>query len=613
MWIGTVFAAFALSAFAGACGSGDSTVQCGPGTVVRNGYCVPNGSDGDADADSDADSDSDADVDADTDGDSDGDADADTDSDGDVDGDADGDTDADGDADGDADCPDLDGDRHRDGVCGGDDCDDADPGVYQGAPDRAGDCIDQNCDIAGGPDEDVDGFASLDCGGDDCDDADFDTYPGAPDGAGDGADRNCDGVDGTDSDLDRHASVDSGGDDCDDSDDSIHPGAAEVVGDGIDQDCDGFDGVISPRVGHAMVFDDAGQRVVVFGGDIGSVTNCIQAHQVDGETWAYELGSDRWHQVDVVGPTARAQIPYALDTTRRRMVIFGGRFRAGEVGDFTLYDETWAFDLQTDSWNQLQTSEAPSARVDASMIFDSARDRMVLFGGNTSASPASFSPSGETWALDLATSEWTAIAQVGGPEAREFHSAAVTPDGSRMIVVAGGDENAFVGPFLRDAWALDLATDTWSALTDIVPGARISGMMVTVPETSDLVLFGGRDDGTLGNRNDLWRADVSGAEPEWTQVITGDELDAGSNGFCDFPSDFATIDLASPERRRGGGFASNADGTHVYLFGGLTDCGLTNDLWDLDVATNTWTPRFASSTGVACARSGRADCVVLCF
>lgn len=423
----------------------------------------------------------------------------------------------------------------------------------------------------------------------------------------DRADDDDDDGDGdADSDVDADVDADSDADTDADSD-------GDTDGDG---DCEDRPGdAIPARADHAMVLDAERQRVIVFGGDINPPSQCIPSPEYDDSTWAYELDCGNWRRLEVPGPSARARIATALDTERQRMLIFGGRYRAGGSGAYTQYDEVWTFDLATNTWAQMGTNGGPSARVNSAMVYDTERDRLILFGGNTSTDGASFRPQDDTWALDPETGEWTQIADVDPPDARLFHAAAITPDGASMIVVSGGDENAYLGPFLRDAWALDLASDTWSALPDIDPDARISGMLTGVPGTSDLMLFGGHDDGELGNRNDLWRADVSGGDPDWTQVAIGDTLDAGSNGFCDFPADFAAVDLTSPERRSSGGFAVDPEGAAAYLFGGKTDCGIVNDVWQLDLATNTWTELFPSTGGggLACLRTGRGNCNSLCF
>lgn len=208
MTVRTGFLVSALAVLGVTCGDNDhDAIECGPGTVLRDGLCRPDSGDGDADGDGDSDADADAD------------------------------------ADGDVDCSDQDEDGHADATCGGDDCDDLDAAIHPGAPDRAGDCIDQNCDIVGGADEDVDDHASVACGGDDCDDENFDAYPGAADNAEDGVDQNCDDIDGVDADGDGFASEASGGNDCDDASMTTFPGSPDSVGNERDDNCDGIDGV----------------------------------------------------------------------------------------------------------------------------------------------------------------------------------------------------------------------------------------------------------------------------------------------------------------------------------------------------------------------------------
>jgi N-acetylneuraminic acid mutarotase len=294
------------------------------------------------------------------------------------------------------------------------------------------------------------------------------------------------------------------------------------------------------------------------------------------------------------------------------MVVFGGRFREGGSGAYTHYDDVWTFDLATDTWAQVVTNIGPTARVNATLVYDAERDRFVLFGGNTSTNGLAFAPEDETWALDAASGDWTQIAESSEPDPRQFHAAAVTPDGTRMIVMAGGDEQAFQGPFLVDVWELDLATDTWNELDPIEADAFISAGLGSGGD--GLLLFGGHDDGALGNRNDLWLIDPSADPLAWELSVPGDEIDQGGGGFCDFPVDFATVNLEIPERRSAFGFAVAADGA-AYVFGGKTDCGITNDVWSWDPGTGAWSERFPSSGGggLSCLRTGRQDCSSHCF
>ena len=137
----------------------------------------------------------------------------------------------------------------------GADCDDGDAAVYPGAPDTPYDGVDSDC--GGGSDYDVDGdgYDDPSGGGADCDDLTSTTYPGAFDVPYDGVDADCAGDDDHDDDADGYVPDDylgmetagvegSGslpGGDCDDTDPDRHPGMDEFADDGVDSDCDGED------------------------------------------------------------------------------------------------------------------------------------------------------------------------------------------------------------------------------------------------------------------------------------------------------------------------------------------------------------------------------------
>jgi hypothetical protein len=92
----------------------------------------------------------------------------------------------------------------------------------------------------------------------------------------------------------------------------------------------------------------------------------------------------------------------------------------------------------------------------------------------------------------------------------------------------------------------------------------------------------------------------------WELQRQGDTFNRPQLGFCDFPSDFATIDPESPERRESHLFVIGDD--RAFMYGGRTDCGLTNDTWILNLPDATWQQINQSFNGMTCYRSGRTDC-----
>jgi len=170
--------------------------------------------------------------------------------------------------------------------------------------------------------------------------------------------------------------------------------------------------------------------------------------------------------------------------------------------------------------------------------------------------------------------------------------------------------------FLHDMWVLQLAADgTSGAWTMLGQGASpppgpSSADLVLDPARNRLVLWAGHEDNLLGNTNALWAYDLGGGS--WSSLITGDLLTGASNGFCDFPADFVTPDLDSPERRSAGVAVLMDEGETLLIFGGKTDCGLINDVWSLNLADHVWTERSPATGGEICLRAF-ANCQTMCF
>src|SRR5439155_2791409 len=87
------------------------------------------------------------------------------------------------------------------------------------------------------------------------------------------------------------------------------------------------------RFGHAMSYDAARARAVLFGG-----TSCATASCGDlGDTWEWD--GSRWRQASTLGP-ARAGHGMTYDEARAMTVLFGGVHSA-------LLTDAWVWDGST--------------------------------------------------------------------------------------------------------------------------------------------------------------------------------------------------------------------------------------------------------------------------
>jgi N-acetylneuraminic acid mutarotase len=398
----------------------------------------------------------------------------------------------------------------------------------------------------------------------------------------------------------------------------------------------------------AGVYDPCNERVIIFAGNDRQPAECdtFGPKNYLGDTWAYSLEYENWYKVPTSNPPpARGRHAVALDKSRKRMLIFGGRFRAPEAEStdpYTLYDDLWAYEFNTDEWSRIDYStQGPSPRTNSAMVYDDINDRLILFGGNSSTNGLAFAPLGDTWVFDLQNETWTLVTSEESPSPRLFHTMVMDGAHNQVLLYSGGDENSFLGGFYNDVWALDLDSLQWSLLwqglelgggcvTDAdcsgtrrgcdggacvekgTPPPRINATFVEDRERGRVLLFGGHEDTALGNDNDIWSFDPESTQ--WSLVQEGDVYTGeGCPAFCECADNFVQYDTEAPERRQYQTFAPVDQEGFAIMFGGTGDCGYLDDTWYLDLAEGEWTEIHAAEQGIACERTGRENCEELCF
>ena len=120
------------------------------------------------------------------------------------------------------------------------------------------------------------------------------------------------------------------------------------------------------RVLHAMAFDEARGRVVLYGG----ATLASGKPEPFGDTWEWD--GRAWRRIDVTGPGARDHVAMAYSPALRAVVLHGGGTPAeGMLGD------TWRYDGR--AWTRLL--DAGPARGRHRLAYDPARRAVLLYGG----------------------------------------------------------------------------------------------------------------------------------------------------------------------------------------------------------------------------------------
>ncbi|MCA8948639.1 MAG: hypothetical protein KDE27_04010 [Planctomycetes bacterium] len=181
----------------------------------------------------------------------------------------------------------------------------------------------------------------------------------------------------------------------------------------------------------------------------------------------------------------------AYDSARDRVVVFGGLYAAA-FGAIVRPTDTFELDAGG-SMRAVTTAHAPPPRYYALLAYDAARGRVVLFGGDDAASARL----ADTWEYD--GTDWQAIATATSPPARSLHHLVYDGVAGRTVLFGGSDANQ---DLLADTWDYD-GVDWRPVATPTSPPARMLGAMAAGNGT--VVLFGGRS--ASGYLIDTWHYD----------------------------------------------------------------------------------------------------------
>lgn len=262
---------------------------------------------------------------------------------------------------------------------------------------------------------------------------------------------------------------------------------------------------------HSAVYDHVTNSMIIFGGDL-SVGFCFAS---TNDVWVLANangtgGTPTWTQLSPAGvqPSARDNDSAVYDSASNRMIVFGGQVECSSQ-----FDEIWVLANAngiggTPTWTQLSPSgPGPGARAGHSAVYDSANNRMIVFGGGTSSGFLN-----DVWVLANANGlggapTWMQLAPTGPlPSVTSSHSAIYDPVANTMTVF-GGSTNA---GFTDKVWLLTNAngmggTPAWTQLkpTGGSPGARYSHSAVFNPSTGRMIIFGGADPSGAAH-NDTW-------------------------------------------------------------------------------------------------------------
>jgi hypothetical protein len=314
---------------------------------------------------------------------------------------------------------------------------------------------------------------------------------------------------------------------------------------------------------HGVGFiDPATRRLIVEGGKQNWLGGAL------ADTWSLSLdGPASWSPL-LVPPRPGFNHAYGVgsqcvyDVPRNRLLCFTG-------------GGLWSRDLSGAHPWMLEQPAGPSPpnRIRHLVLLDTARDRMIVYGG---ISPRFIPPFGtnlfDTWELSLrGPLTWKPLATSGDPPLLVDACAAYDPRRDRMIAMT-----AFGSQVGDTVWQLSLGDHpAWSALAQrgqgVWPWPAYGASMIYDARRDEVVRFGGawRD----GSTNSTWALSLSGP-PQW-KVINYDVAR---------PTD-------APRARAFQSAVDDAARDRMLVFGGydpFSISGALEGVWSLDLASRSW-------------------------
>lgn len=248
----------------------------------------------------------------------------------------------------------------------------------------------------------------------------------------------------------------------------------------------------------SVVTDPSRGRVLAFSG--------VVNQEVDNTTWAFSLGDLQLSEL--VPPTRKAdfnmgQRAAVWDPTRAAVIVFGD-YQGGD---------TWSHGLAPgDTWVTLPAGTTPSVSFFPA-VHDPAGDAIIAFGGYQYVESSAV--------VRLASSpgaEWETVPVAAGPAPRSQHAAILDAAGARLIIHGGWNDSSYPPTkILGDVWALSLdGSPSWTELAPEGKGptARSRHTAIYDPDARRMVLYGGADyEGT--SFTETWTLSLDDT-PEWT-------------------------------------------------------------------------------------------------
>jgi hypothetical protein len=176
----------------------------------------------------------------------------------------------------------------------------------------------------------------------------------------------------------------------------------------------------------AALYDSLGDRILLYNGF---------------DVWSLAAASGpAWSRMDATGPGGLAGASAILDPRRNRLIVYGGYIPQPHLSGYTVSD-VWSLSLNgSPTWALLGSGPEPLGSAGHAAFYDPPRDRMVIMGGYwQNANSFQHAYGSSVWATTLdGALAWTSLTSPTGPKPSFPPQAQVVYDSrrDRMLVFA---------------------------------------------------------------------------------------------------------------------------------------------------------------------------------
>jgi hypothetical protein len=225
------------------------------------------------------------------------------------------------------------------------------------------------------------------------------------------------------------------------------------------------------RVNHAMTGIWGTDNIVLFGG------NNYQYNIELNDTWIYDLSTNSWtEKIYLNSPDKRVSHAMATIWGMDKALLFGGYNKT----DF-IFNDTWIYDVGIDKWEKLTLSIKPKARYDHAMSPIYGTNKVLLYGGRGEGGNKFV----DTWIFDLDEKKWFEKISQSEPGPRVNHGLAFIHETDKVFLFGARQSN-------KDVWIYDYTENIWTKRNPaIYPDGRIEPVLTSIYGTDKVILFGG--------------------------------------------------------------------------------------------------------------------------